>query len=42
MVSGKRDKEQGPKLVSNPHINTIAKVIGPGLFNPSLIKSSLF
>ena len=36
-VIGKRDKEQGPKLVKNPPVKTISSVRGVGLFRPLLI-----
>ena len=41
IVIGNRDKEQGPKLVKRPLINTIIRVNGPGSFKPVLINSSL-
>ncbi len=39
-VIGKRDNEQGPKLVKSPPMKTIRIVRGFGLFSPLLINSS--
>ena len=36
-VIGKRDNEQGPKLVKSPPVKTISSVRGVGLFRPLLI-----
>ena len=36
-VIGKRDNEQGPKLVRSPPVKTISIVRGVGLFSPLLI-----
>ena len=36
-VIGKRDNEQGPKLVKRPPVKTIRSVRGLGLFRPLLI-----
>ena len=39
-VIGRRDNEQGPKLVKKPPIKTISIVNGFGLFRPLLINCS--
>ena len=39
-VIGKRDKEQGPKLVKSPPMKTIRSDRGLGLFRPLFIKCS--
>jgi len=41
IVIGKRDREQGPKLVRSPPKKTNIKVNALGSFKPWLIKSSL-
>ena len=39
-VIGKRDNEQGPKLVKSPPVKTIRSFTGVGLLSPLLIKCS--
>ncbi len=39
-VMGKRDKEQGPKLVRSPPVKIISIETGLGLFRPLLISCS--
>ena len=40
-VTGNRDKEQGPRLVSKPPLKTSKSVRAPGLSRPVLSKYSL-
>ncbi len=39
-VIGKRDNEQGPRLVKSPPVKTIRRVSGVGLLRPLLISCS--
>ena len=39
-VIGKRDNEQGPKLVKSPPMKTMSSARGVGLFNPLFTISS--